>query len=258
MKRKYFLLVLFFILAIFFIINTSSVNATMYKILDSEGNVIRLTNNPVLSIEEKEAGYTIYPPPGGSIEPMQEQIVNGQEIKQEISSGSEKYNFRKANWGMSREQVRATEDKKPDFEDDTSLGYDVKINGKDFRCIYGFLEDKLYNGGYGFAGKHTNDNLYIDDYEELKKILTKKYGKPKTDLPGIWKNNLYKNDRSHWGMAISVGHLVYAAQWETSTTTISMMISGDNFKISLTLTYDSKELREWAKRIKEKEASKDF
>ncbi|RXG64043.1 hypothetical protein ES695_14420, partial [Candidatus Atribacteria bacterium 1244-E10-H5-B2] len=64
MKRKYFLVVLFLILAMFFIINTSGIDAMMYKILDSEGNVVRIVSNPVLSIKEKEAGYTISPPPG--------------------------------------------------------------------------------------------------------------------------------------------------------------------------------------------------
>lgn len=30
-----------------------------------------------------------------------------------------KYDFRETNWGMTKEQVKATEDKKPDFEDNT-------------------------------------------------------------------------------------------------------------------------------------------
>mgnify|MGYP001081421307 CR=1 FL=1 len=168
------------------------------------------------------------------------------------------YDFRKTNWGMSKEQIKATEDKKPDFEADTMLGYDITISEKDFACIYSFLEDKLYNSGYFFTGGHANKNLYIDDYKELKEILTKKYGKPKTDIPGLWKNDLYKDDRSHWGMAISVGHLAYGALWETSTTKIDLMLSGDNYKIKLVLSYTSKELEEWVKQIKEKETSKDF
>ncbi|RXG63399.1 hypothetical protein ES695_17450, partial [Candidatus Atribacteria bacterium 1244-E10-H5-B2] len=64
MKRKYFLVGLVLILAMFFMINTSGIDAMMYKILDSEGNVVRIVSNPVLSIKEKEAGYTISPPPG--------------------------------------------------------------------------------------------------------------------------------------------------------------------------------------------------
>jgi hypothetical protein len=175
-----------------------------------------------------------------------------------ILAKEQAYDFRKTNWGMSREQVKATEDKKPDFEADTMLGYDVTISGKDFACIYTFLEDKLYNSGYFFTGEHTNKNLYIDDYEELKETLTKKYDKPKTDISGLWKNDLYKDDKSHWGRAISVGHLIYGASWETPTTEINLMLSGDNFKIKLILAYDSKELKEWVKQTKEKEASKDF
>ncbi len=81
MKKKYYFVIFFFILVIFFIINISSVNAKMYKILDSEGNIIRITNNPVLSIEEKEAGCKILSAPDGIIMATQDQITNGQEIK---------------------------------------------------------------------------------------------------------------------------------------------------------------------------------
>ncbi|GAH24772.1 unnamed protein product [marine sediment metagenome] len=59
-------------------------------------------------------------------------------------------------------------------------------------------------------------------------------------------------------MAISAGHLVYGSSWETSTTKIELMLWGDNYKINLTLFYTSKELEEWVKRIKEKEALKDL
>ncbi len=53
------------------------------------------------------------------------------------------YDFRKTNWGMSKEQVKATEDKNPDFEDNTMLSYSVAIKEKDFVCTYSFLKDKL-------------------------------------------------------------------------------------------------------------------
>jgi len=241
MKRKYFLLVLFLILAIFFTINTPIVNAKMYKILDSEGNIICLTNHPVLSIKEKEAGYTISPLSGESTESMQDQITNEQKIKQQVSSGSEKYDFRKTNWGMSKEQVKATENMKPDLEEDNVLAYKVKINGDDYFCAYSFLKDKLHNAGYAFAEKHTNRNLYIDDYKKLKELLIKQYGKPLTDRT-TWDSDLYKDDRSEWGFAVSLGHLSYGATWETSATYITLGLNGDNYKINLLLAYDSKEL----------------
>ena len=158
MKKKYFFVIFFLVLAIFFVINTSTVNAKMYKILDSEGNVIRLTNNPALSMKEKEEGYTVSPPP-----------PNEQEIKQEALSKSNKYDFRETNWGMSKEQVKVAEKNKIEIEDEEVIAIGrVEIDKKECIYVYHFLEDKLYRAGYGFMEKHTNKNLYINDYESLK------------------------------------------------------------------------------------------
>jgi hypothetical protein len=162
--------------------------------------------------------------------------------------------FRKTNWGMSKEQVKATEDAKLDIEGDSELGYSgIKIDGKDFICVYFFLEDKLYRSGYGLLGKHSNDNLYINDYENLKEALTKKYGKPRFDKV-TWRNDLFKDSRQDWGTAISIGHLEYFSSWETSTTYINLGLNGDNYKISLTFGYYSRELEEWADKIIEEKA----
>ncbi len=164
------------------------------------------------------------------------------------------YDFRQTNWGRSKEQVKATEDKKPDYEDNAQLSYDeVTISGKsgkDFSCNYYFVEDKLYSSVYGFSGKHTNKNLYIDDYEELKEILTKKYGKPKIDKE-IWKRDVFKDDKSYWGTAISGGDLSYLARWETPDTEIELKLFGENWGIILYLSYESKELKEWAREKRE-------
>ena len=135
------------------------------------------------------------------------------------------------------------------------MAYGVTLNRKDFFCFYYFLEDKLYHSAYGFTGEHTNNNDYIYDYKELKESLTQKYGKPIYDEV-TWGNDLYKSDKQEWGFAISLGHLMYLASWETPTTIIALTLKGDNYKIDLLIVYDSKELKEWAKQIKEKETSK--
>jgi len=76
MKRKYSFVILFLILTIFFLVNASG-NAKMYKILDSEGNIVRLTNNTNLSIEEIAEGYTIYPPPGIKVVVSKREEIEG-------------------------------------------------------------------------------------------------------------------------------------------------------------------------------------
>ncbi|MBE3128663.1 MAG: hypothetical protein IMZ60_03175 [Actinobacteria bacterium] len=169
-------------------------------------------------------------------------------------SNDVKYDFRKTNWGMSKEQVKATEDKEPDWEDDAELSYKVTISGKsgkDFPCNYYFSADKLYSSAYGLGGRHTNNNLYIDDYEELKEILTKEYGKPKTDKV-IWKRDVFKDDKSYWGTAVVGGDLSCSAQWETPTTEINLKLFGEDWRIILIVSYESKELTEWARENNEK------
>lgn len=65
MKKKYFLLVLVLVLSTFFLFNILNVSAILYKVLDEEGKLIRLTNEPILFAFEKEAGYTLDPPVEG-------------------------------------------------------------------------------------------------------------------------------------------------------------------------------------------------
>ena len=166
------------------------------------------------------------------------------------------YDFRETTWGMSKEQVKATEDRKADYEENAMLFYKVKIFGGSCYCFYSFLEDTLYNGGYVFTEEHANKNLYINDYIEFKGILTKEYGKPTMDEIN-WKNDLYKDDKSEWGMAISVGDLEYWALWETPNSKIALILDGNNYEISLILTYDSKELREWVNKINEEKTTMD-
>ena len=258
MKKKYYFVILFLLLTMFFIINTSSVNANMYKILDSEGNIIRITNNPVLSNKEIEAGCKILSAPEGIIMPTQDQITNGQEIKQEISSGNEKYDFRKTNWGMSKEQVKATEDKNPDLEYDNILSYKVKIGEDNFVCFYYFLEDKIYKAFYSLDEEHLiNKNDYINDFARHRKALIKQYGETKIDKI-IWKNDLLKDKEQYWGVAVGRGDLVCTAEWETPTTKIDLELFGVNYKILLTIGYESKELKEWADKIKEKRTVNDL
>jgi len=177
MKKKYFFVIFFSVLVIFFIINISSVNAKMYKILDSEGNIIRLTNNPALSMEEKEAGYTVSPPP------------NEQEIKQEALSKGNKYDFRETIWGMSKEQVKEIEKNilliGEDTVQDSIIGcdgilhYEGEVNGLECDIYYYFMKDRLISATYKKVDSIIRfKDKYISNYKNLKVYLIKKYGKP--------------------------------------------------------------------------------
>jgi hypothetical protein len=186
MKKKYYFVILFLILTIFFIISISSVNAKMYKILDSEGNIIRLTNNPVLSNKEKESGYTISPPP---------------EIKQETLSKGNNYDFLNTNWGMSKEEVLKIE--KTGFiegnrEGGNDLQYKGKVDGLDCYMSYFFVEGKLTSTSchiYQFVADKSDRNIY-GCYEKIKEYLIKKYGEifKDTEFSTSWDTSITKVD----------------------------------------------------------------
>jgi len=90
MRRRYFLLFLVLVLSVLFLSNILNADAVLYKVLDREGKLIRLTNEPVLSVSEKEAGYTLDPP----IEELEEEnisdtqtITANQDVLEEDSIG---------------------------------------------------------------------------------------------------------------------------------------------------------------------------
>ena len=167
------------------------------------------------------------------------------------------YDFRNTNWGMSKEEVRLAERRNPDFETDNGLVYKVIIDKYDCYCVYYFLENKLYMSAYRFNEEHNNKNAYIEDYENLKELLTKKYGKPTWENVN-WKDDFYKDIKGNWGLAVARGDLEYTITWEDPITTVQMRLTGESYKIDLIIAYYSNELEDWAKEIRDKKSIKDL
>lgn len=148
-----------------------------------------------------------------------------------------KFTFRDTEWGMSKQQVINTEGRKPDYETDTILGYEGTITGFESLIGYYFVNGELYQGMYILSHQHTNKTDYIYDYNKIKKLLIDKYGQPTQDYI-FWKDDLYRDDPDDWGMAIITGDLWYVSGWESNGTRIMLSLSGDNYEINFTLTYD--------------------
>lgn len=165
--------------------------------------------------------------------------------------------FRNTIWEMSKKQVKIIEEEKWIYENSDGLFYKVKIDKYDCYCGYYFLEDKLYRSAYIFTEEHINKNAYIEDYENLKELLTKKYGKAAWENV-IWIDDFYKDIKGNWGTAVARGDLRYVVTWETPTTLVQMKLEGENYEIILNIEYYSKELMEWANEIKDKKTIKDL
>jgi len=186
-------------------------------------------------------------------------------IAEKTTQEKEGYNFKQTVWGMTKQSVKNTEDKDPVQEKEDLLVYRDTILGLDVIAFYHFVENKLVRSGYGLMEEHSNENLYINDYEDLKKALIEKYGEPsdkwingKDYNEVFWFDDLYKDDPSNWGFAISVGDLAYQLIWLTEETEIYLRLKGDNYKIHLSIAYISRELSILEEKKEKEEKLKNF
>ena len=166
---------------------------------------------------------------------------------------NEKTDIRVAKWGDSKKDIINKEGK-----DNLSTNPDVymfedKIAG--FPCIVGyvFVDDKLTMLKYILTQKHSNSNDFIDDYNKLVDLLSKKYGEPYFNMP-TWKNTLFKNEPSSYGLAISAGHLEYNAAWDLPKEKIDVFLDGENYDINFVIQYVSKQYQNAKKEKQEKDA----
>lgn len=160
--------------------------------------------------------------------------------------------FRNAKWGDLSQQVKNSESSDFVYEENEFMVYKGKVANLESLIYYNFVNDTLYQGLYLINEKHTNSNEYIYDFEALKSLLIEKYGEPKHDET-IWKSNLYKDDVNHYGLAVSSGHLMYVANWQTELTDIKLILNGDNFECKLTIFYNSRKHKDMFDKEKKKE-----
>ena len=149
------------------------------------------------------------------------------------------YDFRKTKWGMSRDEVKSTEDATFDLESENFLFYEGHVAYMNCRISYRFLNNMLVSAAYHFTEEHSNKNDYLYDYFKLKDILKKKYEDPAIDDID-WRNRLYVDSEEDYGFAISLGHLQLFAAWDTPSTDISCNLKGDNQEVELGVLYRSK------------------
>lgn len=136
----------------------------------------------------------------------------------------EKFSFRKTNWGMTIAEVKKSEDgTKLVEEKESNLIYDSNISNRPCIIYYNFSEGKLTVAGYILKDEFPlAPNKYIEEYNELRKNLTEKYGITKSDT--IWYDKVYKDDKEKWGDAVFLGQLKFDSFWKTEVTYIGLSL----------------------------------
>ncbi len=153
-----------------------------------------------------------------------------------------KKHFRKAQWGMTQEQVIRLEGN-PAARENSGDYYVMRYwdSIKDMTCWmdYIFKDDKLVKARYIFLVRHDYKSQYFGDYKKAKDFLTEVHGQsPLTNIN--WLNPTYKEDYSNWGLAVSLGHLEYSAIWDTPMTEIVLRLFGENNEVKLVADYTGK------------------
>jgi len=148
--------------------------------------------------------------------------------------------FRIANWGDSKESIISKEGKINKASIDGIYLFDDFVAGMSCSVAYIFTNNKLTMAKYIFKEEHSNKNDFINDYDNIVSLLSDKYGEASYNSSN-WRNDLYKGDIEHYGLAISLGHLNYSAGWlKNDKTDISVLLSGENYDIELVIQYLSK------------------
>jgi len=135
------------------------------------------------------------------------------------------YDFRHANWGMTKLEVMATEELKPVSFTGPNLIYKTVILEREMHLIYEFVDNKLVSTLYSFI------TFSRHDYREMKNLLIRKYKRPLTERDN--------------------GPLDYLFVWETQLTEIVLKPGkGRDCRVE----YTGKELKQY---IQEKDVLSD-
>lgn len=230
--RKGTIFTLFIILSIIFLAGCSTLNGDSSK---ANSEAATVTEPREVNVPDSSEVGTVTEPNGAN-------VPNGSAVgtiaEENEVEPPENPDFHSSAWGMTMDEVKKVETNLQfiDEEPNALTSSTTSVAGKNANLIFSFDDSGLTAGMIYFELKHSNDNLYIEDFEDIRKALTEKYGAPIIDKQ-VWKDDLFMNSPDDWGVAVAAGHLQYLAQWEMENNKISLYLTGDNYNIELVLIY---------------------
>jgi hypothetical protein len=179
---------------------------------------------------------------------------------------SEGHDFRNADWGMTKEQVIASETGRASGEQEVDSQVLVSFDSPDAadlpgQLIYVFVNGRLAKARYIAKAQHAELNDYVADFAGIEPKLAEKYGKLLMNK-AIWLNDTFQlerlpyleQDRAHAtdilpsdrnvGLSIAAGHLKMITERESVRTRVLHALSGENSVIVHQIEYQSRAIRE--------------
>lgn len=153
--------------------------------------------------------------------------------------------FQETEWGMRPAEVIRAQKIAPNNRHwsnrSNSLTTTDRIIGEDVEVTYYFTDKKLAAVSVQFKARHSNANMYIEDYIWVKSKLKMVYGKPDHD-EAVWRQDHYQGRPQMYGFAVLMGHLLFREIWLSEDVGISHKLSGDNMRPLHVIYYYSSEI----------------
>lgn len=153
-----------------------------------------------------------------------------------VSSASEamsvddeyRFNFRRARWGMTREQVKSHDDfTGVVMEDHRTVFYNSRLGHMNCKVSYCMGEgDTLVGGRYEFTSVYEDGNRYTADFNTLLELYKDRFGAP-LSLETVWNNQTFEKRKDFHGIAFMEGHMERRARWITPRTGVVLFLGHD-------------------------------
>jgi hypothetical protein len=154
----------------------------------------------------------------------------------DVIKGDRAFDVRKVRWGMTREEVKKSENLQFLSDKKDVVEYKFMLFGIKSRILYKFQDNKLARAEYVIEQDDVNPSRFYDDFKALKGFLRQMYNTPVADEK-IWTNDIYKADEKNWGFAISLGFLTCKTTWQNAATKILLTQTGGNHMINTSIQY---------------------
>ncbi len=157
----------------------------------------------------------------------------------DVIKSDRSFDVRKARWGMTRDEVKKSEELQLLTDAKDRLEYKFVLLGIKSRIVYRFVDARLSGAEYLIEQDDVNPSRFYDDFQNLKEHLRRLYGTPVSDDKD-WKNDIYKGDEKNWGFAISLGFLACHTEWQNASTKITLNQTGGNHLIKTNIEYGAR------------------
>lgn len=166
--------------------------------------------------------------------------------------------IRNVNWGWSKAQVKKAEVLPVSGDYSETLYYKGTLADTKFKIFYVFLQNKLTSVVYVNDENYSNSNDYIRDFDILSGILNEKYGASLSVYEKFTNDSDKEIERKRWGYVLNTGRLTLKTKWANTKTNVILIAYGQEYKTSLSITYESVELQDFIKKYTKDKNDKDF